>query len=93
MCLKKTGRIPEAENIFDGLIRLGKERLEGEEIDFFAKFGERITPDDRRAEAHYLMALGYFGKEMYNEAGQEFTESVKFNPNHIWAREYFSRIR
>ena len=92
MCLKKLGKTDDATKIFDGLISLGKTRLEKEEIDFFAKFGERLTPDDRRANAHYLIGLGYLGNNMLNEAKEEFTDAVKLNMNHIWAREYLSRL-
>jgi len=91
MSLKKLGKVAAADSIFNGLIRLGMERIEREEVDFFAKFGERVTPDDRRADAHYLIGLGCLGKDMKSEAKQEFAEAVKLNSNHIWAHEYLSR--
>lgn len=93
MCLKKLGRTEESNSIFDSLISLGKESMGKEEIDFFAKFGERVTPDDRRADAHYLIGLGYLGKELKVEAKQEFAEAVRYNSNHIWANEYLSQLR
>ncbi|HJZ41844.1 MAG TPA: DUF5107 domain-containing protein [Bacteroidales bacterium] len=93
MCLKKLGKAEEANAIFDSLIRLGKERIEKEEIDFFAKFGERMTPDDRRSDAHYLIGLGYLGKDQKGEAEQEFAEAMRYNSNHIWANEYLSQLR
>jgi tetratricopeptide (TPR) repeat protein len=86
--LKKLGRKEEAEQLFDGLIRSGKARIEAEQIDFFEKFGERGTQDDRRSEGHYLAGLGYLGKDMLTEAGQEFTEAVKLNINNISAKKY-----
>jgi len=91
MSLKKLGKVAAADSIFNGLIRLGMERIEREEVDFFAKFGERVTPDDRKADAHYLIGLGYLGRDMKAEAKQEFAEAVKLNSNHIWAHEYLSR--
>ena len=93
MCLKKLGRVEEADAIFDSLVRLGKERVEKEEIDFFAKFGEKMTPDDRRSDAHYLIGLGYLGKDQKAEAEQEFAEAMRYNSNHIWAKEYLSQLR
>lgn len=93
MCLKKLGKTDEAGKIFNGLISYGKERLEREEIDFFAKFGERLTPDDRKADAHYLIGLGYLGKDMQQEAKKEFSDAEKLNMNHIWAKEYLSRLQ
>jgi tetratricopeptide (TPR) repeat protein len=88
MSLKKLGKVAAADSLFIGLISLGKERIEREEVDFFAKFGERSTPDDRKADGHYLMGLGYLGKEMFEEAKQEFTRAVNLNMKHIWAAEY-----
>jgi tetratricopeptide (TPR) repeat protein len=92
MCLKKLGRNDDADRIFDDLLSFGKERLEKEEIDFFAKFGERLTPDDRKANAHYLIGLAYLGKDMQKEAGKEFADAVRLNMNHIWAREYLNPL-
>ena len=92
LCLKNLGNTEEAETIFNGLINLGKDRLEREGIDFFAKFGERNTPDDRKADAHYLIGLGYLGRGMQKEAKQEFAEAVKLNTNHIWAMWYLSQL-
>jgi tetratricopeptide (TPR) repeat protein len=93
MCLKKLGKAEEAEAIFNSLISLGKERMEKEEVDFFAKFGERMTPDDRRSDAHYLIGLGYLGRDQKAEAKQEFAEAMRYNSNHIWANEYLSQLR
>jgi len=88
LALQKLGRTGEADEIFDGLIGLGQQRLESQDIDFFAKFGERQTPDDRKSEAHYLTGLGYLGKDMDDDAIREFKEAVKLNINHIWAVWY-----
>jgi len=93
LSLKALGSTSEANGIFDGLIGLGKQRLEIPDIDFFAKFGERETADDRKAEAHYLIGLGYLGKGMEKEAKPEFEEAVKLNINHIWAMRYFNQLR
>jgi tetratricopeptide (TPR) repeat protein len=91
--LNRLGRTDEAAEVFDGLIELGKQRLDVPDIDFFAKFGERETPDDRKSEAHYLIGLGYLGKGLDQEARQEFAEAVRLNINHIWAAEYLRELR
>lgn len=91
-CLKKLGRTEDAEKLFDGLIRSGKARIEAEQIDFFEKFGERGTQDDRRSDGHYLTGLGYMGKGMITEARQEFNEAVKLNINNLWANKYLSDL-
>jgi tetratricopeptide (TPR) repeat protein len=93
LCLNKLGRASEAAGIFDGLIELGKQRLDVPDVDFFAKFGERETSDDRKAEAHYLIGLGYLGKGQRLEARTHFAEAVRLNINHIWATEYLKELR
>jgi tetratricopeptide (TPR) repeat protein len=92
LSLKKLGRTSEANEIFDGLIELGKQRLDIPDIDFFAKFGERETVDDRKSEAYYLIGLGYLGKGMDKDAKPEFEEAVRLNINHIWARWYLNQL-
>jgi tetratricopeptide (TPR) repeat protein len=90
MCLKNAGKPEEAAKIFESLIDVGKAKIEREEVDFFEKFGERQTSDDRKADGHYLMGLGYLGKGMQKEAKQEFSDAAKLNINHIWANKYLS---
>jgi tetratricopeptide (TPR) repeat protein len=88
MSLKKLGRDSETQGIFDDLIKTGKERLaQGEAADFFAKFGERETPQARQASAHYLIGLGYLGKGDKDAARAEFATAAKLNVSHVWARE------
>jgi len=91
LALEKLGRNKEALEIFDGLITLGKKRISSSEVDFFAKFGERQTLDDRLSDAYYLVGLGYLGKEMKKEAESMFSESVRLNINHVWATKYLSK--
>jgi tetratricopeptide (TPR) repeat protein len=93
LSMNKLGRTSDANAVFDGLIELGKQRLDVPDIDFFAKFGERETSDDRKAEAHYLIGLGYLGREQKAEAKPHFAEAVRLNINHIWATEYLKELR
>ena len=90
--LQKLGREKEAQEIFSGLISLGKSRLEGQEMDFFAKFGEQQTADDMKADAYYLMGLGYLGKGMKSDARREFEAAVRLNRNHVWAAAMLERL-
>jgi tetratricopeptide (TPR) repeat protein len=88
MSLKKLGRDSETQDIFDGLVKDGQERLaQGEDPDFFAKFGERETPQGRQASAHYLLGLGYLGKGNTDDARAEFAQAAKLNVSHVWARQ------
>jgi tetratricopeptide (TPR) repeat protein len=88
MALKKLGRGAEAQGIFEGLIKTGQERLAGSEAaDFFAKFGERETPEARQASAHYLIGLGYLGKGELDSARTELETAATLNVSHVWAKE------
>ena len=89
---EKLGMDEEAEDIFDGLISLGKKRIQFTDANFFAKFGERETPDDKLSNAYYLLGLGYMGKKMNEDAALMFTEAVRLNINHVWAAKYLSQI-
>jgi tetratricopeptide (TPR) repeat protein len=91
--LKGTGNQQEAEKILNRLIELGERRLHSTQADFFAKFGERETPEDKLSNAYYLMGLGYMGKGMEEEAGEMFSEAVKLNINHVWAARYLSEMQ
>ncbi len=89
LALQKLGRDKEAIEIFDGLVSQSKKRINSAEVDFFAKFGERQTSEDRLADAFYLLGLGYLGKDLKAKAAEAFSESVRLNLNHVWAT-YFS---
>jgi tetratricopeptide (TPR) repeat protein len=88
MAMKKLDRDSEAQGIFDDLIKTGKDRLARDEAtDFFAKFGERESPQARQASAHYLIGLGYLGKGDANSARTQFATAAKLNVSHAWARQ------
>jgi len=87
LALKKLGQNEKANNIFDGLIKYGKERLKrASSMDFFAKFGEKQSIQFQLANAHYLTGLGCLGKGKKEKAKTEFKETIKLNPNHLWAK-------
>lgn len=83
--LQKLGKEDEAQEIFNGLIDLGRRQLESPDVDFFAKFGEQRTRDDMKADAYYLLGLGYLGKGMTSDAKRELEAAVRLNINHVWA--------
>jgi tetratricopeptide (TPR) repeat protein len=90
LSLEKLGDKNEAMEIFEGLISLGNARLHSTEADFFAKFGERETADDKLSNAYFLLGLGYQGKQMKKEADQMFDKAVSLNINHVWAAKYLN---
>ena len=93
MSFQRLGRKDEAERMFSGLIRFSEERLRAtEEMDFFAKFGEKQSAANRRAQAHYLLGLSYFGKGNKERAREEFVNALELNINHLWAEHFLTLI-
>lgn len=93
LALKKLGRDGEAKQIFDDLISLGQRRLTPTAMDFFAKFGERQTNDDKLAAAHYLIGLGLLGNGQNETAKTEFAKAAELNINHLWAKVQLSLLQ
>ena len=88
MSMKKLGRDSDAQGIFDDLIKTGTDRLTRDEAtDFFAKFGERESPQARQASAHYLIGLGHLGKGDTDSARTSSPTAAKLNVSHVWARQ------
>ncbi len=84
--LQKLGRDEEARRIYDELVAAGQRSLErGDAPDFFAKFGGEGFEAGRRANAYYLMGLGYLGRGDESAASDAFSEAVRLHPAHIGA--------
>ncbi len=87
--LKKMGQTAEAKTVFEGLIQTGQKQLEAIEsttgMDFFAKFGDRMTKETRKANAHYLFGLGKLGLDRTKEARSEFEKAAALDINHVWS--------
>lgn len=93
MSYRKLGQKEESERVFQGLMRFAQKTLEAtSEMDFFAKFGERQSASNRRAQAHYLLALSYLGKEEMGKAREELEKALELNTNHIWAKYYLTTL-
>lgn len=92
LSLAKLSRKDEAKRIFNGLIRIGENRLGHPEEDFFAKFGEKQTPDDKKADAYFLMGLGNLGNGDLESAKKDLAQAVELNINHIWAAALLTQL-
>jgi len=93
LALRALGLEEEAAEIFDELVRTGKQQLEaGEGISFFAKFGEKTHREKRMAQAHYLTGLGHLGRGAREQAKAEFVEALALNINHLWARRQLAAL-
>jgi tetratricopeptide (TPR) repeat protein len=86
LSLVKLGQKSRADEIFDDLVKTGKQRLSGMATeDFFAKFGGGQTAAARQASAHYILGLGYRGKGQNDQAKAEFEKAVQLNVSDVWA--------
>jgi tetratricopeptide (TPR) repeat protein len=94
--LKKLGRADEAKPLFEALVQRGERELA--EIDtttgisFFAKFGDQLTDDIRRSNAHYLLGLGYLGLNETARARAEFAKAAGFDIYNLWAKVMSARL-
>ncbi|HHI68745.1 MAG TPA: tetratricopeptide repeat protein, partial [Planctomycetes bacterium] len=88
--LRKLGRPQEARKLFVHLLEQGREKLaslkKGTSLDFFAKFGKKESPGQKKARALYLMGLGAWGLGDLETAIQSFKKALNANPGHVWAR-------
>lgn len=83
----KLGDHDKAIELFSGLIKTGNDRLlDGSSEDFFAKFGEKQSRNNRLANSHYIIALGYLGTSQIEKAKTHLTKSLDLNINHLWAK-------
>ena len=93
LAFRKLGRENQAKQIFDGLVKIGNERLASSSgMDYFAKFGEKQSERIRMAQAHYLSGLGFLGNRNHAAARKEFEEVLELNVNHIAARQHLSEL-
>jgi len=95
--LKKLGRADEANTIFEGLITSGKRQLAAIEsttgMSFFAKFGDRLTNDVRKARAHYLIGLGMLGLDKTVGARTHFETAATLDINHVWSKAKLAEMK
>jgi tetratricopeptide (TPR) repeat protein len=90
---RKLGQESQAAEIFDGLLKSGREELlASSDMDYFAKFGERRSEAARLAHAHYLMGLGYLGQGRRAEARAEFQKVIENDADHLGARTQLAAL-
>jgi hypothetical protein len=55
------------------------------EVDFFAKFGEKESANNRLSNANLLVALGLKGLGKNNQAKEKFEKAVELSASNLWA--------
>ena len=84
--LEVIGRVEEAGIIYERLVGEAQKRLKTDQsADFFTKFGERQTMENRMAQTLYLAGLGYAGLHEKRSAAAMFERALRMNPYHRWA--------
>lgn len=82
----KLGQKKMAEDIFKSLISAGEKIInQGEDVDFFAKFGEREGRNQQLSDAHLLKGLGEKGLGNMNEAETDLKISTDLSASNLWA--------
>ncbi len=92
--LEKLGQAEQAAALFRSLRESGETMLRREaDIDFFAKFGERISSNKRLAQAHYLIGLGALGLGDRATAKAEFERAAGYNGHNPWINCYLKTLK
>jgi len=93
LAYRKTGFPDKADQILDRMIKTGLEQMESSDnVDFFAKFGRGLTDEQKKANAYYILGLGYLGKSDNNKAMDSFSLALKYDTTKIWAKTYLEEL-
>jgi tetratricopeptide (TPR) repeat protein len=86
LSFQKLGQNDKADSIFKTLIEEGTNRMNKEsEIDFFAKFGEKESSNNRLSNANLLIGLGLKGLGKNIEAQEKLQKAVELSVSNLWA--------
>ena len=86
LSFRELGLNDKADNCFNMLINEGNNRLNKEsEIDFFAKFGEKESANNRLSNANLLVGLGLKGLGKNNQAKEKLQKAVEMSVSNLWA--------
>lgn len=79
--LEKLGQAARAKAVYQSLLDAASQALSRRQqgTDFFAKFGERTSPQMRQAMAYYISGLGKLGLQQTAAAKADFQKAVDLN--------------
>lgn len=87
LALLKLGNKTRANEIFNSLIAEADNRIkQGEEADFFAKFGEREAENVRLSNAYLLKGLGYKGLGDKEKASENLSKARELSASNLYAK-------
>lgn len=86
LSFNKLGQNDKAVKCFNDLIEDGINKMNKEsEIDFFAKFGEKESANNRLSNANLLVGLGLKGLGKNSEAKEKLQKAVDLSASNLWA--------
>jgi tetratricopeptide (TPR) repeat protein len=94
LTFKKLGEKGKTDELSMRLLEIGQSALEDAgRADFFAKFGEGETLSERKALAHYFMALGYLGSGQKGKAEEALSRALELKNSLLWAGIYMDQLK
>ena len=76
----------KADEIFRIMIRNGEELVnKGDDVDFFAKFGESESKNTFLSQAYLLKGLGYKGLGDTKQARENLDKAILYSNSNLWA--------
>ena len=92
LAYEELGQKAKADSMFSVLINQGRTELTTEEVArYFAKFGGGEFEKGEQSRAHYLIGLGYLGKEEAKEARKQFQDALSLNPANLGAKVHLDK--
>jgi tetratricopeptide (TPR) repeat protein len=86
MSYQKLGNKTKAAEIFNALVKEGENRVKkGNEVDFFAKFGEKEAANVQLSNAYLMKGLGYKGLGDNSSASEALKKAVELSASNLYA--------
>jgi len=77
----------KANELFNMLIKNGEEQINnGDDVNFFAKFGERDSKNVLMSQAYLLKGIGYKGLGELVKAKENLDKALEFSNSNLWAK-------
>jgi tetratricopeptide (TPR) repeat protein len=91
LALKELGRLDESGKLFHDM--LNNARTARDNTGLFTQFEGGQTDESRMARNHYLMGLAFEGLGEKTRAGDEFSETLKIDPGHVWSKVHLDSLQ
>ncbi|NJK87069.1 MAG: tetratricopeptide repeat protein [Bacteroidales bacterium] len=91
MALKMLGKHDEAKTSFEKMLNDVLNKRQGNA--FFTQFEGGQAAELQKATNQYLAGLAYEGLGEIEKAKEEYSETLKINPSHIWAKVHLDSIK